>query len=220
MATKDAFDRANPNTLADLFRLAQIGKVLRGQIPQVARKVAPAADAGVDATMWANGTPYDARAAGIVSAYARAGAGVVGPLVIAAPGVLPAASEIGIAPNGDLVTLAADAWTDLDVTYIPERGDVITYQAAVVANAIALPSNITDRGVVRMLDATVTAGASTGRKVIALEGAAPAAGEASLDAAKANVAFFAAEATEAIVTLLVSAADDLGAILESDDATI
>lgn len=220
MATKDAFNRANPNTIADLFRLIQTGKVLRGQIPQVARKAAAAADAGVLATLFGLGLPSDAKAAGITRAYARAGAGTPGPLTIVAPPAVPIASQIGIAPNGEIVTLAADAWTDLDVTYVPERGDVVEYTAAVVANAIVLPANLTARGVVLLLGATVTAGASTGAKVIAAEGVPPIAGEAGLDAAKATVAFFAGEATEATLSLLMVAADDLAAILESDDLTI
>jgi hypothetical protein len=220
MATKDAFDRANPNTIADLFRKAKIGKVLRGQIPQVIRANTPVADDGVDSTLFACMLPNDAKASAILRAYARSGVGTPGELTIVLPNVVPAASEIAVAPNGDIVTLAADAWESLDVTYVPERGDVVEYTATVDSDAIALPSHITDRGVIYLLDALVTTGAPAGRKEIVAPGTAPAAGQAALDDAKEIVNFAAGEATEATLRLLIVAADDLGSLLESGETTI
>ena len=225
MSTKASFDRANPNTLADLLRKVGIGQLLRGQIPQQLRKKNPAADAAQLATVEQVGLANDAKASSILRAYARAtsAAGTLGALTVVAPGTTPGDGEIAVAPNGDIVTLAASAYTDVDVAYVPERGDVVVVEElAVAANVLTIPARLTTKGVVLLLDANATEAGATGRKIVLVPGAgAPAAGQARLNLAKSTVTFAGADAvTKAVVTLLVVAAKDLDALLEADEDTI
>lgn len=223
MTMKAALDRANAGSLPDLFRLVKLGKLLRGQFTQVLRKKDPAADAAVDATCHSIVLPNDAKAAQIVRAYARVGTATVGEMVVDAPGTVQTTTlHCGVAPNGDLSFLAADAWSSVDVIYTPERGDALVLpELPVASNAILLPAPAAGK-VVLLIDANATAGTTTGRKIIEKPSASAAtAGCARLDLAKLNVKFAGADAvTKAIVTLLVIAEDDLDTILESADTIL
>jgi hypothetical protein len=223
MAIKDAFDRANPNTHADWERLIKLGKVLRGQIPQVRRKATVAADGAQLATLHSLVLPNDAKAAAITRAYARVATTGTGELTVVAPGVTPASTQVAVAPNGDIVVLATDAILSMDVTYIPERGDVqVLPELPVAADSVTVPTAWTTRGVILLIDANVTAGGSVGRKRILIPGAAaPAAGQARLNLAKGAVAFAAADAvTKVVLTFLVCAADDLHIALEMTETSV
>lgn len=219
-----AADRANPNTLADFWRAIALGSLLQGQMPQVRRKLNPDA-LGTSpnnlATLDAIELPASGKAHTIFRATVRAG-GVTGELTPVAYGTTPAAGQIAVAPNGDIVVLAADAITDLDVVYMPERGDVIESVFPVSANVITLPTSITDRGVVLLADVEALEGTATGRKIVLVPGAgAPAAGQARLNIAKSTVTFAGADAvTRARVTLVVTAAEQLADVLESDSSLI
>lgn len=212
---KDSINRANPNTLADELRSLKFGDVLAA-LPVSLRKASGAASDSVAAAAFATvGQQSFARAALIASAHARAGAGTPGALSpVAYPPAAP--NDIAIAPNGDVVTLAADAWTDLDVTYLVEKGDVVQVDIPVVpATGVGtVPANLLARGLVLLIDATATAGTVTGAKEIVAPGGPPAAGEANLTAAKGSVGFAVADAvTSATVTLLVASAVDVSAAL-------
>lgn len=219
-----AFDRANPNTLADLMRSIALGSLLQGQLMQVRRKVDMDA-AGTNpenlATLDALDLPNSGKASAILRATVRAG-GVTGELTPVAYGTTPATTEIAVGPNGDIVTLATDAITDLDVVYAPERGDVIDTVFPVVSDVLTLPTSIATRGVVLLAYAEALEGTTTGRKIILVPGAgAPAAGQARLDVAKATVTFAAADAvTRARVKLVVTAEEDLATVLEAVESTI
>jgi hypothetical protein len=217
-----SFNRANPNSLPDLFRLAKVGDLLAGHLPQHLRKTNPDA-AGASpynlATLDALVMPDKAKAQNILRAYARAGAGTLGVLAIVASGTTPGAGEIAVGPNGNIVVLAADAWTDLDVSYQPEGGDVVESFFPVVANVLTLPASITLLGVVLLAEVEVVAGTATGKKIVLVPGAgAPAAGQARLNLAKSTVTFAAADAvTRARVKVVVApvASEQLQAVLNA-----
>ena len=200
---KDGINAANPSTIADMFRVIQLGDVLRGQIPQVVRNITPAPRPGLDPALPGCGLPHHARAAVMLSAYARGGFTSSGPL---------STGQLTVAPNGDLACQVVDAFTGLDVIYIPQRGDVVSITSAVAADVLTLPKTLTT---VLLLDATVDNGTALGSKIITVPGATPAAGRAALDTAKTMVKFAPGEATRATVTLLVASAADLTTLLDS-----
>lgn len=219
-----AMDRVNPNTIADAFRLMALGSFLQGQVPQVRRNVDMDA-AGTNpnnlATLDALTLPASGKASSIQRATVRAG-GVTGELTPVAFGVTPATGEIAVGPNGDIVTLGTDAITDVDVNYLPERGDVVDSVFPVVSNVLTLPTALVARGVVLLADVNALEGTATGRKIVLVPGAAaPAAGQARLNLAKATVTFAAADAvTRAQVVLVVTAAEQLHEVLEADESTV
>lgn len=217
---KDSFNRADLNVLADMFRAFKLGDMIRA-LPTYLRKATTALSSSVVATARVvSSQSQEAPAAQILSAYARAGAGAPGALAIVAT-VPPAAGQVSIAPNGSLLTATADAWTDLDIAYTPEKGEVLSFSLPVVANTLTLPSSVTDRGAVLLLSANATAGTVTGQKIIVAPGTAPAATQSALNAAKTTVAFNAADAvTQATVTLLVASAADVSALLSQDSTFV
>ena len=216
---KDAVNSANPNVLSDQFRLLGLGDILAG-LPTTLRKKDPAASAFSLATVLALALPSDAKAASIVRATVRAG-GVTGELTPVAYGVTPATGEVAVGPNGDIVTLAADAITDMDVVYMPEKCDVVDLTLPVATHILTIPSTFTAKGVVLLMEVTATVGSSTGKKIVLVPGAgAPAAGQARLNIAKSTITFAAADAvTEASVKIGVASAADVSALL-SATATI
>lgn len=214
---KQALNRADLNTLADQLRALAFGTILRFLTCYV-RKSAVAAVAYSGASPAVTGKSTDVPAASIISAYARAGAGTVGPLtVVAYP---PAAGQIAIAPNGAIVTAAADAWTSVDVTFVPDKGDVIEFTGDVVANSLALPTPMTDPGAIRLLEVESITGTTTGKLFVEAIGTAPGAGEASLNFALSAVAFNAGDAvTKARIKVLVCATPDVNLDLDAENTT-
>lgn len=212
ITNKDSLNRSDPNTLADLLRVFGIGNTLEGHVPQHLAAVdmdALGANAGNLATLDVIALPDGSKASTITRAYARTGTAGTGPLTIVAPDVTPATGEIGVAPNGNIVTLAADALTDIDVTYIPQRGDVVESVYPATAHVVSLPAGVTDRHVITALEVEAVEGTATGNKVVLTPGAgAPAAGQARLNVAKTTVTFAAADAvTRARIKVLVAPRD-------------
>jgi hypothetical protein len=232
-AFKDSMNRADLNTVADQLRTVKLGKLLRGQLPQVIRKSVPVLDGAQLATLTSNVLPNDAKACTVIRANGRSigggGSGTIGAdLAIQAYGATPGANQIAVAPNGDIVTLAADKWTDLDITYLPERGDVVVLpELPVAVGLLTLPSMVLDAAgtsrAIYLINAVVTAGTVTGRKIILVPAAGlPATTKAQIHTNKLQVQFNNATdaPTKAVVTLLITAADDLGAILEGADSEL
>lgn len=220
-------NRVTPSSAATLLALLAIGDVLAAHVPQQLRQKTPAADANQLATLESFGLPMQARAESIVRAYARAtgASGTLGELAVQAANTTPADAQIAVAPNGNIVVLAASDYVDVDVTYIPARGEVVELpELPVTSNALAIPSTYTDRGVVYLLEAVATEGTSAGRKIItAPSGSVASAGHARLDLAKANVKFNGTDAiTKARVTLLVApiAKEQLQEQLLADSPTV
>lgn len=223
---KDAINRANPNDLADALRKIGFGSFLRA-LPTSVRKAAAGA-----VSLYASATALpitkqgqDAPAVSILSAFARAGTGTPGELVNdGVTATAPAAGHIAISPNGQIVTAAADVWTDLDVNYIPEAGDIVEYTGSVVpgTGVMALPSNVTARGAVMLLEAEALEGTLTGKKIIlAPAAAAVATTKSALRTDKAAVWFPIADAvSSARVKLLVCSAINANDQLEAENTTL
>jgi len=213
---KETLNRSDLNTLADQLRALAFGDVV-ASLPTTLRVSATAANTGnLAAVLVVSDQDANVPAAAVLYASARAGAGTPGVLTLVAYGVTPAAGEIAVAPNGRVVTAAADAWTDLDVVYAPEKGDIVEVTANVTANTLTLPTNVTSVGACTLLSATALTGTVVGSKIVDLPGAAAAAGEAALNAAKTTVVFNGGDAvTSATVRLLVTSSVDVSALLAS-----
>lgn len=219
-----SLNRANPSTLSDHFRKVRVGDLIAGHLPQQLRKKDPAAQLNELATVEGLGLPYYARAASILRATVRAG-GVTGELTPQVYGTTPATTQIAVSPSGDIVVLAADAITDLDVSYVPEDGEVfVSATLPAPAGVLTIPTQLTARGVVLLLEAEAITATITGRKIVLVPGAAPATLQARLNVAKTQVLFnFATDVvTAARVTLLVArpAAQQLDAVLASAPTTV
>ena len=219
MKEKEALAGATNNTLPEHLKTIGFSALMRGQFNQVVRKKDPAVSSyAPGATVETIALADDARATSILRAYSRAGT-VTGALTVVAPGTTPATGEISIQPDGNIMVLAADAISSLDITYAPERGDVIELNNwPVVSDAIALPASITNQGVVLLLEAESLTGTLTGKlRVLAPSASAAATTQARLNVAKTSVKFAPADAvTKARVKLLVCAAIDLDTVLEAD----
>jgi hypothetical protein len=218
----ESFAKANPNTLADHLRKMGIARVMSAQVPQAVQKVDPAADPYQLATVESVGLPAFARASSILRATVRAG-GVTGELTPVAFGVTPATTQIGVAPNGEIVVLAADLITDMDVTFVPESGEVYDLPEIEVATHVAtLPTFVTSRGVALLIEAEALTGTATGKKIILIPGAgAPAAGQARLNIAKSTVTFAVADAvTKARLKLLIVPEKQLLAYMSESATTL
>lgn len=220
MSLKAALDRSNPNTLPDAFRSIKLGQTLRQDLKQTLRRKNPSANGtsvSDDATVHTVPLADDAKASTVLRAYARLGAAGTGEMTIkVAPAIPTMSGEIGVSPAGNIVTLAADAITDLDVEFIAMRGDVVEFDAPVVTNAIAIPAAMLARGVVDMLAAKALTGGVVGDKIIQTSsGSAASAASSRLDLAKANIKFAPGDAvTTAHVKLVLAAAADLDGLLE------
>jgi len=215
-----SLDRGNPNTLPDAARLIALGSLLAGQIPQFRRNVDMDALGAGDyalATLDCLELPAHAKAHTILRATVRAGTGGTGEYTVDAYGATPSTTECAVSPNGDIVFLATDAVTDVDVSYIPERGDVIDTVFPVVSDAIVFPTAITNRGVILLAECEALVGTTTGKKIVLVPGGSPSAGQCALTSVtKAGVTFAAADAvTRARVKLVVTAAEELHTVLEA-----
>jgi len=217
---KQSLNRADLNTIADELRRLGFGDILRA-LPTTLRRKATAAAVGVHpATEFAILLPSDAKAESVISAYAIAGAGTAGPLAVVSG--VPAAGQVAVAPNGDIVFAAADAWTSVDVVYLPVKADVFTFTGPVDpgTGVMALPVPATTPGVVALQSATAVSGTVTGSKEVVANGAVPAATLANMSLAKSQVQFAVADAvTSATVVLSLVSAIDVDALLESTNTS-
>lgn len=213
---KQAIDRADPNTLCDHLRSLKFGSVFEA-LPATLRKSGTAANAHVNVATRILSDQQDGQcAAAISSAYARAGTGTPANLAVAA--YPPAAGQVSIAPNGKIVTNAVDAWTDVDCTYVVEKGDVVEFDIQVnpATGICVLPSSVTVPGVIKLIEATSVVGTVTGDFEVMLEGTAAANAQAELNTAKTQVTFLAGDAVSiAHLKLLVASAVDVAAALAS-----
>jgi hypothetical protein len=214
---KARLDAANPNTLPSNLQTLKIGSVLAA-IPTTLRKKAAVASPYALAAELVVALPEDAKAGTIFSAYARAGTGTLGPLSVVV-GATPVAGQIAVAPSGDIATAVADAWTSLDVTYLPEKYDTMELTLPVVADVLVLPAPALTAGAVFMLEAESLAGAP-GKKIVLAPGAVPAAGQAALSLDKLTVVFAAADVVTSARVKLAVGSLDVQALLEGQSTTI
>lgn len=216
---KNVLNQANPNALADAFRVLGVGSFVRALPTTLRLKNMATAPANpyVGATLQALTLPDDAKANSIFRAFARTGTATATELAAQAYGTTPGTGQIAVAPNGDIVTLAADAWTNVDVVYLPEKCDAIELTLPVVpgTGVCALPAAVTALGVVAMFEAEALAGTLTGKKIILVPGsAAPATTLAKLDLAHSQAKFAVADAvTSCRVKLGIASSIDVDALL-------
>lgn len=169
MATlKDLLNQATPQALADYFRVLQLGNVLRS-LPVHLTKAAPVAGTvatGNLTTVDVLKLPNDAKAAAILRCTVRAG-GSVGEFTLAAPDATPTTTQVGITPCGDIAFLhATDLVTDVDVTYVPQMGEVVEFFATAATGVVTIPAAYVARGVICLLEAEVISGTTLGGKRI------------------------------------------------------
>lgn len=224
MSVREALSRANPNALADHFRNLDIGQILSAGIPVYRRKfsfVAGGTSARHVATLQHMALDPKAKATSILRATVRAG-GVTGELTPVAFGATPATTQIGVAPNGDIVALAADAITDVDVVYVGDKTDSVELVLPVnPATGVALiPSKYTALGIVLLHSANATVGTVTGEKRVLVPGAVnPATPQVRLDVAKTQVQFTVADAvSRATVVLCFGGKDTYAQLLAAEQS--
>lgn len=222
----EALDRSHPTGLPDHLRVLHFGRVLAGHLPQQLSAKDPAASSYEVATLERVGLPDYAKAAYIERAIARtSGNSVTGELSVQAYGATPSTGQVAVSPSGDVVVLAADQITSLDVYYRPVCGDVVELTLAVATGVLTLPSSVSGKALL-LLEAevmTVSSGSNTGKKIILV----PASGvvattKAALAIDRTKVYFNDAtdHAATARVKLLVTPALDLAAALASSPATL
>jgi hypothetical protein len=226
---RQAINRADPNALADAMRTIAFGDVLRAA-PVYLRSVAPtlaAANPSQLATLDTIQLPEDAKAATILRCTVKAG-GSVGDFTINAYVATPATTTVSVAPNGDIVfNHGTDLVTNVDVVYIPMKGDVLgqlpysnaTQTAAGAGTGItsltlpvipgtgvcALPTSISGKAVY-LMSCTALTGTTVGPKIILVPAsAAVATTKAALDVSMTKIWFATADAvTSCQVDLLVA----------------
>lgn len=218
---KTQMDSGNPNTIASALQKMRIGSQLRASKTRLLKKLPTAAGTVQLGTLQVIALPEDAKACSVFRATSRAGT-FTGELLPVAFGVTPITGQIAVAPNGDLVVLATDAITSIDVLYEPEPHDVLEFSGlSPVAGVIAIPAPALALGVVGLIEAEVLTGTITGQKLVVVPGAgAPATLQARLDLAKANVQFNAATDVPLTVRIKLAVAQaDFGAFLAAASAT-
>lgn len=186
----DALDRGNLGTLADGARSMKLGSALMLCMAVWALGCVPAVGAaGKPASVDTIALPTKAKAQTILSAYARTGTGTCGPLTVVASGTIPGAGEIAVSPDGDIVTYATDAYTLVDVVYIPLYAEVVEdVELDVASNSATIPTAYQGK-VLTLLKATTTAGTVTGRCYVDKPGAALSSLECALALNKNTIAF-------------------------------
>lgn len=226
MSLASAIDKGNLNNLASYLQSVRLGQLLQCAIAQTRRTVSPntaSTNPYILATLQATRL-NEVPAAAILRATVKAG-GVTGELAVKLFGVTPATTEIAVAPNGDIVTLAADAITDMDVVYIPEVGDIFEVTLAVPTTGIlALPAGVTALKPILLCEAELLTGAVTGKKIILVPANSnPATGKANLSLPKTSVYFTAADVGAsggtARLKFLVKSNVDAAALLAATEAT-
>lgn len=219
---QENLNAGNPDTLPTGCKLVQFGSVLRG-LPTTLANEDPVAAPGEHAATLERIAKSDLAPALTVSlVYGRVGGVTSGPLTAAA--YPPITGQYSIAPNGDIVVLAADAWTKVDAVFLPYKCDLIEYTGQVVpgTGVMSIPQYIVDRGVAVLVRANALAGTVTGLKIVqAPAAAAPATTKAGLNLAKSSLFFAVADAvTSATVLLAVFPAVDLDSLLSAPSPLI
>jgi hypothetical protein len=226
MATsfKQQLDKANPNQLADFLREMGFADFVQAMPVQLNKKsVVVGANAnGNIAAVHIYKTPDGQKAAMILRCTGRAGT-VLNEFAPQAYGTTPATTQCAVTPCGDIAFVAADAVTDFDVWYLPQKGEVVEFEGNLATGVLTIPPQYVARGVMLLMEAEITAGTVTGKKGILVPLASggaglPAAGRAQLTSNKSTVSFNDGTdaGTKAKVKILVAPATDLAAKLASD----
>lgn len=171
---RDALNRANSSTIATHLQKVQLGTVVAGHVPQQISGAVPAAQTNELGTVLGLGLPYTSRASAVLRATVRSvGSGsVLGELTPVKHDVTPSTGEVAVSPSGDVVFLASDAATKVDVVYAPVAGEVVELTAPCPLGIMALPAWIVARNPLLLLEATADVATIGGRKIILAPAAA------------------------------------------------
>lgn len=201
---RDSINRGNINSLADVVRYLKAGNVFTGFRRHV---FAQALVANVLVL------PAAAKAKRVLSVYARAGSGTLGPLAL---GTVPNAGEYLVNTTGDLVFNATDAWTSVDAEYDPVLAEESAIdQVQVVTNVLTIPTTARPCEMLLSVTGFTVAGVGTTKAILAL-GSSPTAGQCAMNTAKTTITFAAADAVvKASATFLKAPSVELGAALEA-----
>ena len=215
-AMKQAFNRSNPNSLPSLLAAFAFGDFLR-TMPTQLRGAVPAADPYSGATV-ALVLPDDAKASSIFYAYARAGAGTLGTLSVQPAGTALAAGQCAVGRDGNILFYAADAWTSVDVRYLPKEEDVVELILPVAAGVVTIPATFAASSLLEVQRQDT----STAALVVTVEAATnTTTGTACLNLAKTQVLLDSADgATSVRVKLGVACATNRNALLEAASTAI
>lgn len=183
---RQLLNQATPAQLATILDQLQFGDALR-TLPTWIRRANPVAAVanpyvkagqGLAGPLQVSGQlnsqlPDDAKCAVVLRATPLVGTAAVADLLIdltaanvtsfATAGTGPAAGHVGVSPSGDIVVNAADAWTSLDVLYIPEAQDPVEIQFSPATAVVAIPAAILASGVANLMEAEILTGTSTGK---------------------------------------------------------
>ncbi len=212
---KNRLNEGSNNEFPEMFRRVKLGNVMRAMNTHLWSKV-PSAGGAANyqlATLQRIALPDDAKAESIVTAFSRSATAGSGRLVVALPDVTPGSGEIAVAPNGDLVVLAADAHLLVDVVYTPRKYDLLRVKLPVAVGLLTIPARFQ---ALALLEAKITAGTTLGNSIILKPAAGlPATTKAQLNIAKSQVQFNNATdaPTEAEVLLAIVPDTDVDALL-------
>lgn len=217
----EAMDRGNLGQMGDAFRKVKLGTLLCLMPVFLYGAVPTATPAGKLAAEDAILLPVNAKAFKIHSAYARAGTGTKGPLTIVADGTAPSAGECAISPDGDIVFNATDAWTKVDVVYIPAYQEVVEdLELTVTSDVATIPSRYADR-CIGLLKAESTGGTVEGRFYVDKPGGTLATKECALALTKGTIAFKTTDAVSSCkVTLALSPLHEPYTELQAESALL
>ncbi len=221
IAGKASLDTAPPQQVPDLLRAIAFGHFVRA-MPTALRAVLPTTGGTNPYVLATNATitlPDDAKAHSIFRAYGRVGTAAAGPLTVDNPDTYSATvalttKNIAVTPTGDIALLSTDAYTSVDLLYLPEKYDAYEVTLPVASNDILLP---TAQGeVIFIMEVQALVGTTIGNKIVDPPGTAPGTGHAALDLAKLNCVFNAGDAvTSARVKYATAAIIDVNAFLET-----
>lgn len=173
--------RCNPNAATTAFANPYVPS---GCQSVAETQVGSNPSATLGANIWGQ-LPDDAKASVVLRASAIAGTSTPQELTCDSPAtseaefvsggtLVPVTLHIGVAPSGDIVTLGTDAWTSVDVLYIPEQVDVVEHASLSPASAVVtlptadnIPGAIaTTPGAVVLMEAEILTGTVTGKCVV------------------------------------------------------
>jgi len=164
MATtiKQNLNRAQPNTYPSNGQVALMGDLVLGG------RMSVAGDVASDVLELSQG----ARAVAVVAAYAMVGT-ATGQLTPVIAGATPAAGEVGLTADGNILFAAADAVTSAQVVYLAVDGKEFSDEVSIAAGAGSFQQQ---RQGVLLLEVKVDGA----QRTIINRGGAPAAGEVCL----------------------------------------
>jgi hypothetical protein len=224
---KATLNDANPTSLASALQYIGFGDVIRA-LPLKRYKLVPVASlANMIASTNAIVLPDDAKCEKLLRAYARTGTSNLGELTVdaGAQTTTITAAHATRTESGDIAFLSTDAHLLVDVLYVPAKLDVYTLDLPVVAasGVCALPTWVTTKGVVTILEATITAATNKGVcPVVTPSDSVPTTTlQVNLNLAKTQVQFRIADAvTRATVKLGLIPATDLDTLLQADSPVV